>query len=146
MKITGNRVLSGNYAEVWIDGDLIAECNGITAKITVGRSDVQMGIDLDSKITSLRGEGTMTTWHVYTSRWRSVVQGMKSGHDPRVQIIAKLSDPDAVGGQTERWAFNNAYFTVCPCSTGRTARHPSRRYPLGSRSADMENLDAVEQA
>ena len=33
MNITGNRVLSGNYAEVWIDGELIAECNGITAKI-----------------------------------------------------------------------------------------------------------------
>lgn len=31
MNITGNRVLSGNYAEVWIDGELIAECNGITA-------------------------------------------------------------------------------------------------------------------
>ena len=71
---------------------------------------------------------------------------MKSGHDPRVQIIAKLSDPDAVGGQTERWAFNNAYFTDLPLFNWKNGEASQQEVPFGFPVSDMENLDAVEQA
>ena len=52
---------------VWVGGELLAECTGITAKITETRSDVQMGIDVGTKLTGMKGEGTITVNHVYTT-------------------------------------------------------------------------------
>ena len=58
-KIRGNRVLTGAWAEVYWNGFKIAELEKIEAKITVNREDVQMGLDVDTKVTGLKGEGTL---------------------------------------------------------------------------------------
>ena len=58
MTIRGNRILSGTYAEVWVDGEKIFEVSKIELKVTANREDVQIGLDVDSKITGLKGEGS----------------------------------------------------------------------------------------
>lgn len=65
---TPNRILSGSWAQVWVNGELWAECTGITAKITENRTDVQQGIDVGSKLVGLKGEGTLKVDHVYTTK------------------------------------------------------------------------------
>ena len=53
---SASRVLSGSFAEIWVDGSRIAEASGIQMTIKMQRSDVQIGMDVDSKITGWRGE------------------------------------------------------------------------------------------
>ena len=107
---TENQVRAGTFARVWIDGELVAECKGITAKITQSRTDVQLGFDIGNKLVGQKGEGTLSCWHVYSEKWSTVKQRI-AGKDPRFQIVADVADPDAVGGKVERWVFNDCAFT-----------------------------------
>lgn len=104
--IRGNRTLSGTWAEVWWNGLKIMEVSKITAKVTVNREDVQFGMDIDTKITGWKGEGTISLIKVFT-KFEDVRQEIARGRDPRGTIITKLKDPDATGGQTERYQIGN---------------------------------------
>ena len=64
--IRGNKTLSGTWGELWINGEKIFEFSKIEMKVTANREDVQLGIDVDSKITGLKGEGSYTVKKVYT--------------------------------------------------------------------------------
>ena len=55
--VQGNRYLSGTYAEVYYNGLKVLGCTKISLKITVNREDVQTGMDVDTKIVGLKGEG-----------------------------------------------------------------------------------------
>ena len=58
--IKGNKTLSGTWGELWVDGEKIFEFTKIELKVTANREDVQIGLDVDSKITGLKGEGSYT--------------------------------------------------------------------------------------
>ena len=111
--IRGNKTLSGTWGELWIDGEKIFEFSKIELKVTVNREDVQLGIDVDSKMTGLKGEGSYVVKKVYT-RAKSALEKLKKGIDVRSEIIAKLEDPDAVGGQIERWSCDNVWHNEIP--------------------------------
>ena len=66
--IRGNKTLSGTWGELWINGEKIFEFSKIEMKVTANREDVQLGIDVDSKITGLKGEGSYTVKKVYQSK------------------------------------------------------------------------------
>ena len=106
-KIRGNKTLSGTWGEVWVDGEKIFELSKVELKITANREDVQLGLDVDSKMTGLKGELTLTTKKVY-SRYNAVFENWKKGIDQRSQIITKLADPDAFGA--ERVALKSVSF------------------------------------
>ncbi|MFQ7067443.1 MAG: phage tail tube protein [Christensenellaceae bacterium] len=139
---TANQILSGSWAEIWVDGKLWAECSAITAKITQNRTDVQMGIDVNSKLVGLKGEGTVTVHHVYTTDV-NLFLNMFKGKDRLIQIIAKVADPDAVDGQVERWAFNDAIFTDIPLLSMTNGEAAKREYPFQFPATKAVNMDAV---
>ena len=117
-RITGNRVLSGTNAEIFYNGLKIAGCTKISAKITVNREDVQLGRDVDTKITGLKGEGTISISKIY-SAFESVRKEILKGKDPRGTIMTRLEDPDAVGGQIERYQIGNVALSEFPIEYGR---------------------------
>lgn len=110
----GNRRLSGNFGRVWLNNNLVFEISSFEAKITADRDDVIIGISKDSKITSLTGEGTITTKKVFTSGLNDLLRQWQEGHDPRVTIIAELADPDTVSSQKERVRLENCWFNDLP--------------------------------
>lgn len=101
MSIRGNKVLSGTWGEIWVDGVPIIEFKKIEAKVSANREEVQMGIDIDSKMTGLKGEISITINKTY-SNYNDVMKNYIQGKDVRSQVIAKLADPDAVDAQQER--------------------------------------------
>ena len=111
-----NRVLSGSFAEIWVDGMRIAEASGIQLTVRLIRSDVQVGMDVDSKIVGRKGEGQLRLRQVY-SRFFDVVESAGAGKDLRVTITTALKDPDSAGGQEER------YSEALPALTGTQVVH-----------------------
>ena len=109
-EIKGNRHLAGTWAEVWVEGFKIAEANKISAKVTVNREEVQTGMDVDTKMVGMKGEGTLSLIKTY-SRFEKYRLAAVNGQDVRTTIIAKLKDPDATGGQTERYQIGNVAFS-----------------------------------
>ncbi|MFI3231632.1 MAG: phage tail tube protein [bacterium] len=140
--IRGDKTLSGTWGEVWVDGDKIFECSKIEQKITANREDVQLGIDVDSKIVGLKGEFTLTVKRVYT-RYNDIFNSWKKGLDQRVQIICKLEDPDSVGGQIERYATNNCWFNDLPLVSYEKGSAIEQEVTGGFTPTDMQLLDEI---
>lgn len=141
-KIRGNKTLSGTWGEVWIDGEKIFELKKIELKITANREDVQIDLDVDSKMTGLKGELSITTKKVY-SRYNAVFEKWKKGVDQRCQIITKLADPDAVGGQIERYSAGNCWFNDLPLITMEKGAIIEQEVSGGFTPSDLINLDKI---
>lgn len=84
--IRGNKTLSGTWGELWINGEKIFEFSKIEMKVTANREDVQLGIDVDSKITGLKGEGSYTVKKVYT-RAKEILENWKKGMDAVQRLL-----------------------------------------------------------
>ncbi len=141
-KLKGNRTLSGTYGEVWVDGEKIWEFSKIEAKVTANREDVQLDLDVDSKITGLKGEFTLTLKKVY-SRYNAVFESWKKGVDQRSQIITKLADPDAADGQQERYSIDNCWFNELPLVNMEKGGIIEEEVSGGFTPTDMINLDQI---
>lgn len=142
-KIRGNQTLSGSWGQLWLDGELLAETSKAEFKFSANREDIQMGIDVDSKMTSLKGEMNITLKKVY-SRASRLLEKYKSGNDVRCQIMTKLSDPDAVGAQQERWTFDNVWFNDFPLTAFEAGAKIEEELTGGFTPSDAKCLDEIK--
>lgn len=104
-----NRLISGTFGELWLDGEKIAECTAFQAKIAKNKEDINLcgQIMVDSKMMSAKGTGSITLYHV-DSGFLMREDDLQKGADRRFTIVSKLRDPDAYGA--ERIAFYNVSF------------------------------------
>ncbi|HIT31683.1 MAG TPA: phage tail tube protein [Candidatus Enterenecus stercoripullorum] len=136
------RVMSGTWGQVWVDGELWAELSAFQAKYTYNKTDINMcgEMTVGSKVTNVKGTGSITVHKVYT-RNHSRSDQILAGRDVRATIVGKLDDPDAYGA--ERVALYNVSFddeTIMDFTAGSpgSTTHPftfSRREWLDTVSA-----------
>ena len=94
--VRANRTLSGSFAEVWVDGAKIAELSELTLTIKLQREEVQLGMDVDSKITGYAGEGTM-------SSSRSTPGSMRCWSRPKAAWTNAAPSPPPQGSRCHGW-------------------------------------------
>lgn len=140
--IRGNKVLTGTWGELWINGERIFEFSKINFKVTANRETVQIGLDEDSKIVGLKGEGSYTVKKVFT-RAKEILESWQKGKDVRASIIAKLEDPDASGGQIERWSCENVWHNELPVVNWEKGAIVEEEVTIGFTPTDLKNLDAI---
>lgn len=104
------RVISGTWGQVWLDGDLVAECYGAQAKAKFNKEDVPMcgRMGVDKKITSIEYTGSLKLHKVGSRMALAIGEKIRNGEDVRFTVISKLKDPDAYGA--ERVALKNVSF------------------------------------
>lgn len=97
---SAKRVISGTWGEVWVDGELIAECTACQLKYTKNKEKVGRCGEMvnDAKTVSLDGTGSITLHKVY-SQFTTAIDSILHGRDARVTIISNLADPDAYGAE-----------------------------------------------
>lgn len=140
--IAANRVMSGTWGEVWLDGDYVGECFGLQAKISYTKEDVRFcgQMSIDKKVTGYSGTGSLRM-HKVNSRMAETIGGdIRNGRDRRFTIISKLDDPDSYGA--ERVVLKNVSFddlTLADWEVGQNGRIES---PF--TFTDYEFLDRVE--
>ena len=144
MSIRGNKVLSGTWGEIWVDGVPIIEFKKIETKVSANREEVQMGIDIDSKMTGLKGEISITINKTY-SNYNDVTKNYVQGKDVRSQVIAKLADPDAVDAQQERWSFDNVWWNDIPLFVAEKGALIEEELTGGFTPSDAVNLDTIKR-
>ncbi len=141
--LQANRTLSGSFAEVWVDGAKIAELSELTLTVKLQREEVQLGMDVDSKITGYAGEGTMVLKQVYT-RFYEVLEQAKSGVDKRCTITTALKDPDALDGMEERYSVSNVAFDQLPFINYKMGQVNEQKMEFRFRPSDLVCMDAIE--
>lgn len=143
--LQANRTLSGSFAEVWVDGARIAELSELTLTVKVQREKVQLGMDVDSKITGYAGEGSMVLKQVYT-RFYEVLEQAKRGADKRCTITTALKDPDAADGGEERYSVTGVAFTELPFIGYKMGEVNQQKLPFAFRPSDLVCLDRIAGA
>ena len=141
--LSANRVLSGSFAEVWVDGSRIAEASAIQLTVKMLRSDVQIGMDVDSKITGWRGEGQLRLRQVF-SRFFDVVEGAAEGRDVRVTITTALKDPDSMNGEEERYSVDNVALDSLPLVNYAAGKVNEQTIPFRFLPGDLKQLSAIK--
>lgn len=139
---SANRVLSGSFAEIWVDGSRIAEASGIQLTVKLLRSDVQIGMDVDSKITGWKGEGQLRLKQVF-SRFFEVVEGAAQGRDIRVTLTTALKDPDSVNGEEERYSVDNVALDSLPLVNYASGKVNEQVIPFRFLPGDLKQLSGI---
>lgn len=140
--LSANRVLSGSFAEIWVDGNRVAEASGIQMTVKLIRSEVQIGMDVDSKITGCRGEGQLRLRQVF-SRFFDVVENAAAGADLRVTITTALKDPDSMNGEEERYSVDNVALDSLPLVNYATGKVNEQIIPFRFLPGDLKQLSAI---
>lgn len=99
-----SQVLNGTYGEVWLNDEYMAEATSLEAKISLKKTEVNMvgRLNPGQKVTGSENKGTLKMNHVTSNLKKTIAESLKKGKTPSFTLISALSDPDAIGGQTER--------------------------------------------
>lgn len=143
-KVPGYRQIGGSWGQIWWDGELVYEVEAFEAKITAEREDVSQAgsLDTDSKMTGLKGEGSMKVKHVFSRGVNKVVSAWKQGRDIRCQFIGKLADPDAYA--SERCVINNVWFNEVTLMQFELKQKLEREFPFGFTPSDVDFPDTIQ--
>ncbi|WP_288839251.1 phage tail tube protein [uncultured Megasphaera sp.] len=144
IKYRGNRRWNGSWGKVWWDNELLFEISKFEANVTADREDVLVGIDKDSKIVSLTGEGTITIKSVINRNINKYLEAWKNGLDPRATIVALIDDPDAVDGQKERTTFDNVAFDKLAMMSFEKGKVVEKEFPFRFTPSDSQFIETIE--
>lgn len=142
-KVNGLRVLNGASGTLRIDNQDIGEVTGVTADIEITREDVQWGLGTDSKITAVKGTGTITVDKVYT-RFADVFEELLKAKDKRFDIYIKKADPDAVDSQIETISINGTWLNSFPLGFGEKTGKQSSEYQFGFNPMETSFADSIK--
>lgn len=95
------RVINGTFGEVWLDGDKVAECYGLEAKVEFEKEEVPMcgQLGVDTKLMGYKGTGSLKMHKMNSRMMLKLSDKVKAGSNPRLQILSALKDPAADGGE-----------------------------------------------
>ncbi|NLY20130.1 MAG: phage tail tube protein [Tissierellia bacterium] len=142
-QIRGNRVLAGAWGKLYVDGELLAECKSINASVEIQRADIQVGLDIDSKMTGVKGEGTFVLDHVYTRGLNRIQENIKKGIDNRLVLSSRITDPDAIGGQHETVNMGNVWVNKYDLANWAKAEAIEKEYGFGFTPTDADIAEGV---
>ena len=105
-----NRVMSGTWGELWLDGEKFADVYKFQAKRTANKEKIALcgQMATDTKTMSTEGTGSLGIYKTTSYMNIKVGDALEKGQDPRFTLMGKLNDPDAYGA--ERVAIYNVSF------------------------------------
>lgn len=139
----GFRRISGAWGTLHLDGVPVFEVDSFEAVIEFQRSDVQIGIDIDSKLIGAAGSGNYVCKHVYSRGIAKVLSALKEGKDLRFTASVALNDPDAIRGQRERVNIGNMWVNNLPLTNFTRAEIVEKTYEFGFTPTDSDLAEGI---
>ncbi len=144
VKYRGNRRWNGSHGKLWWEGELIFEIESFSIDVDPNREDVLIGNSVDSKITSLKGTGTMKIKSVINRNLNKYLEDWKAGHDPRTTLVGLVEDPDMIDAQKERVTVDNVWFNKLSLMNFEKGKVVEKEYPFGFTPEDATFTETVE--
>jgi len=143
-KLRGNNQINGNWGQLWWDGELVFEIESFEAKVIANREPVTIGMDEDSKLIGLKGEGTFKVKKVFSRGKKALLDAWKNGEDPRSKLVVKIKDPGTIGKQSERISIGNVWFTELTLMQFAKSAKLEEDYPFGFTPSDADFIDTID--
>lgn len=95
------RIMNGTFGEVWLDGDKVAECYGLEARVEFEKEEVPMcgQLGVDTKLMGYKGTGSLKMYKMNSRMMIKLSDKIKGGENPRLQVLSALKDPAALGAE-----------------------------------------------
>lgn len=134
-------VINGTWAELWINGELVANATAFQAKISLKTADVNMlgTLAKHTKVIGYEGKGSLKLNKVDSMFIKLMGDNIKKGKQTKVTIISKLADPDALG--IERIAIKDATFEELSLANWEGKKNGEESIPFSF--SDYEILDTI---
>lgn len=102
--------INGTYGNIWVDNELWAETESFEAKVNVDYEEINIAGSLAThkKQVGWNGTGSITIKKINSRVNSKMAEAVKTGQVPRMKIVGKLADPDALGA--ERIAIHDVTF------------------------------------
>lgn len=142
-RLEGRRVISGAFGTLYWDNLPIFEVKNVEAEVEMTREDIPTGIDMDSKLTALKGSGTFTTYHVYTRHIKRLLDAYGRGIDIRSMLSVINEDPDATGRQKERVNIGNVWFNKMTLAQFARGEINEKTYEFGFTVTDSDIAEGI---
>ena len=96
-----NKVISGNWGQVWLEGEFVREATGLKAEVQLDFTDVPMCGTLakHQKGAGMTCTGSLTMNKINSRMAKLLSDKIKAGKTPVFTIISKLDDPDSDGAE-----------------------------------------------
>lgn len=96
-----NRVISGSWGQVWLEGEFVREATGLKAEVQLDFTDVPMCGTLakHQKGSGMTCTGSITMNKINSRMAKLLSDKIKAGKTPVFTIISKLDDPDSYGSE-----------------------------------------------
>lgn len=140
----GNNQVSGTHGKFYWDGLLIAEVETFEAKVTPKREEVQLDMDIDSKVNGYSGEGTFTLKKFFTRGKDKLLEAWKRGEDPRAKFVSKVKDPDTQGKQAESVTIGNVWFNELTLIQFEKGTPSKEEFSFGFTPSDASFVDIIK--
>ncbi|MGB9845896.1 MAG: phage tail tube protein [Desulfotomaculales bacterium] len=142
MPLQAERIINGTFGELWLDGDKVAECYGLDAKIEFDKEDVNVcgKLGTDTKFMGYKGSGSVKLHKVNSRMMLKLSEQIKNGVNPRLQILSALKDPAAYG--SERILIKDAAFNDITLAAWEAKQKGTVEAPF--TFTDWELLDTIE--
>lgn len=141
--IRAENILSGAYAKLYFDGLLVAEVEGVSAKVEYMRTDVMFGPDVDSKIVGQKGTGSLVLKKVYSALESKLLEVAKTGRDFRPVLDQVINDPSAIKGQREHVTIPGIWFNNFDLAGFKRGEEINREFDFGFRPSDVQFQEGV---
>ncbi|MDR1062195.1 MAG: phage tail tube protein [Clostridiales bacterium] len=140
-KLDAERVMSGTFGELWLDGEYMAEVLAFEASIEIETEEVpQAGLyTTDQKYMGHKGSGTMRLHKMSSRVAKKVSDSLKKGILPRMQMLSSLNDPAAWGA--ERVLVKDARINKISLANWELKKKGEEEFPF--TFTDWEFKDAV---
>lgn len=138
----GERIISGTHGELWLDGDKVSECYGLVARVEFNKEDVELcgKMGTDTKLMGYKGTGSVKLHKMNSRMINKLSSQVKSGINPRFQILSALKDPAAFGA--ERILIKDAAFDDLTLADWEAKVKGTVECPF--TFTDWEPLDTIE--
>lgn len=143
--IRGHEQVSGTFGKFYWDGSLIAEVETFEAKVTPKREEVQIDMDIDSKVNGYSGEGTFTLKKFFTRGKDKLLEAWKRGEDPRAKFVSKVKDPSTRGKQAETVTIDNVWFNELTLIQFEKGTPSKEEFSFGFTPSDASFVDIIEE-
>lgn len=143
-EIIGKNHIAGTHGYLLWNGTPIFEVSGVEMKVNVKREPIQNGLDEDSVIVGLSGEGTLNINKVFTRGMDSLLKAYQKGEDPRSTLVSGLKSPTAYKKQSENIIARNVWFNELTLQKWQKGEKITTDIPFGFTPTTAEYEDTID--
>ncbi len=142
-KLTGDQTINGAHGILYLNGLPVFEVEDFNSEVEMQRTEIQFGMDIDSKLLGLKGKGSFSVKYVYDRGFKGMLEAYKRGEDPRSTIDVVVADPGAPNKGRVSTSIANVWFDNLVIANFTKGEVLGKTYEFGFTPTTSEMTEVI---